>query len=164
MEQSKIAKWLLPVSQSSGRVLAVSSLSCRHSKISQWVSITYGLYAFQSGVFVLVSRLSECVNESFKSGFSFPFTSIVFLEIFPVGFQIHVFWGLFSPMQDLRAVECLLSLWVSTVPCCRGSIDLVSRSPSEGIITYVVVDLLGLREEVSSGFSYMAILNPVLIC
>lgn len=40
----------------------------------------------QSGVFVLVSRLSEFVSESFKSGLSFPFSSVVFLEIFPCWF------------------------------------------------------------------------------
>lgn len=35
-----------------------------------------------------------------KSRFSFPYISIVFLNVFPVVFQSQVFWGLVSPMQD----------------------------------------------------------------
>ena len=37
----------------------------------------------------------------FKSGFFIPCSSIGSLDIFPVGFQSQVFWGLVSPVQDL---------------------------------------------------------------
>lgn len=78
-----------------------SCLSGRHSKLSTWVSFTCGLHPFLSGVFALVSGLSESVHEPFKSGFSFPYSSIVFLGIFNVGFQSQVFWDLVFIVLDL---------------------------------------------------------------
>lgn len=51
---------------------------------------------------MLVSRLNESVHEPFNGGFPFPYNSIVFLDIFPIGFQRQVFWELISAVQDLR--------------------------------------------------------------
>ena len=49
-------------------------------------------------VFALVLVSSESVHELFKSRFSVPCSSIVFLDIFFIGFQSQVFWGLISPV------------------------------------------------------------------
>lgn len=51
---------------------------------------------------MLVSGSSVFACEPFKAGFSFPHSSVVFLDVLSVGFQRQVFWGLISPMQDLR--------------------------------------------------------------
>ena len=48
----------------------------------------------------MVLGLSEFAHDPFKSGFSIPYSFIVFLGTFPVSFQSQVFGGL-SPVQDL---------------------------------------------------------------
>lgn len=50
---------------------------------------------------MLVSRLNESTHKPFMSGFSFPSFSVVFLDVFSVGFQRQMFGGLISPVQDL---------------------------------------------------------------
>lgn len=42
------------------------------------------------------------MHESFKSRFSIPYSFIVFLGIILAGFQSQMFWGLVSPVKDLR--------------------------------------------------------------
>lgn len=77
-----------------------------------------------------------------RVGFLFP-SALWFSWSYSLVFFKSMCFGGLSQMQDLRAVEPPLSLWVLAVPCCGGSVDSVSKSPSEGIIPYVV-DLLGL--------------------
>lgn len=57
--------------------------------------------AFQTGVFVLDSGARESVSP-LKSRFSIPYRSMFFLDVILIGFQSQAFWGLVSPMQDLR--------------------------------------------------------------
>ena len=59
----RLEKWLPPVSQSPESIPTRSCLSSRCFKISRWVPSTYGSCTFQSGVFVLVFRWSECECE-----------------------------------------------------------------------------------------------------
>ena len=89
------------VSQSLGSILTGSCLSSRCFKINKWVHFTCGPRAFQSGAFALVWGSSEFDHGPFKRGFSIPCSAIVFLDIFPIGFQSQVFWGLLSPVQDV---------------------------------------------------------------
>lgn len=77
-------------------------LSCKYFKINKWVSCTYDPYAFLYGIFVLVSGFIKSVHEPFKIGLFFSYSSIVFLDIFPFGFQNQVFWWFIFPVQDLR--------------------------------------------------------------
>lgn len=104
-----------------------------------------------------------------KSRFSFPSSSIVFLHTFPVGYQSLMFWVLISPVHDLRLRvtdkefksftlqenEILAdygmayygvhisasSAHIVAVPCREGFVHPASKSPSEGIIPYVVIDV-----------------------
>ena len=92
---------LWPVSQFPGSVSVGSCLSGRCFKISKWVPFTYGPCVSQYGVFVLVFRSSEFACTPFRSGFSVPYCSIIFPDIFPIGFQSQVFWALVFPVQDL---------------------------------------------------------------
>lgn len=57
-------------------------------------------------------------------------------------------------------LEVSLSLMFVLAFCCGGFVHSVFRSSSEGIIPYILVDLLSPSEEVSSGFSFGTILNP----
>lgn len=57
---------------------------------------------FWSGIFALVSRLSESACKPFKSRCSFPYTSVAFLNVLPVDFQSQGFYSLSSPVYDLR--------------------------------------------------------------
>lgn len=50
----------------------------------------------------LLSMSSEPAHELFKSGLFCHYSFIVFLNIFLVTFQSWVFWGLLSPVQNLR--------------------------------------------------------------
>ena len=70
-------------------------------KISKWVTFTYGPWAFQSSVFALFSCHGNCVGVLWGK-ISVPWSSVVFLHVFSVGFQSQVFWGLVSLVQDLR--------------------------------------------------------------
>lgn len=76
--------------------------SCWPAKISKWVSFTCGLWAFWSDVFALASRLSGSVYCTFKSGFCYLYSPIVFLSILSVAFQSQMFQELISLAQDLR--------------------------------------------------------------
>lgn len=53
-----------------------------------------------------------------------------------------------------------LSQWYPLTLWCGGSVHLIFRSFSKGIIPYVVANLLRLWEEVNSGSSYTTIFNP----
>ena len=45
----------------------------------------------------------ESVCKHFKKRFFIPCSSVVFLDIYPIGFQSQMFWELLSPVQDLGA-------------------------------------------------------------
>lgn len=73
----------------------------------------------------------------------------------------------FVPLRSLLPAKCC-PLCISVSALCliavpqKGhpvSVHPVSQSPSEGMILYVVVDLLCPWEELSSGFSYTSVLN-----
>lgn len=90
------------MSQSLDKFSAVSCFSGKCLKIGKWVSFTYGLSTFQTGAFVLVTRLNESTHEPFKCGFSVPYR-FIFLNIMPIGFQSQVFGSeLFSPVKGLK--------------------------------------------------------------
>ena len=78
-----------------GSILTGFCLSGIRFKISKWVPLAYGLGTFQSAIFVLVFRSSEFVHEPFKSRFFTSYSSIVFLDIFPVGFLREVYGSSF---------------------------------------------------------------------
>lgn len=59
----------------------------------------YGLGTFQTSAFELGPRVSKSVH--FKSSFSIPYSSIVFLDVIPIGFQSQAFRGLISSTQNL---------------------------------------------------------------
>lgn len=63
---------------------------------------------------------------------------------------VFYFYFFFLPFQD-----CIFppSTQLSAIPC-EGSVHTVSRSPLEGFIPYVVVYLLCLWEDVSSGLPF----------
>lgn len=90
------------MSPSPGSVPTGSYHSDRCFKISEWVAFTYGPCALQSGVFVLIFWLDESVHDLIKSRFFIPYRSMIFLDVFPIGFQSWVFWGFVPPVQDLR--------------------------------------------------------------
>lgn len=52
--------------------------------ISQWISFTYGLGAFQIATFALGLEVSEFVLEPFKSGISVPHSLVGLLELGPI--------------------------------------------------------------------------------
>lgn len=85
-------RWLLPLSQSLGESWLIPD-SGRCFKINKWVSFTCDLCTIQTGGFVLVSGSVEFAHEPFNSGFSVPYSFIIFLDIIPVDFQSPVFWG-----------------------------------------------------------------------
>lgn len=60
----------------------------------------------------------------------------------------------FFPFQDQIFAS---STHLGAVPCCGSFVCPVSRYPSEGIIPYVVVDMLYLWEELSLVSSYAVI-------
>lgn len=67
-------------------------------------------------------------------------------------------WGVFFFLGDtIFASPICLDL------CCGGSLHPVFQSFLEGTILYVAVDLLCLKEEVSSVSSYATILNLLLM-
>lgn len=78
-----------------------SSGSC--FKMSNWVSFTFGLGAFQTAAFGLGLRASESACKPFKSGFSIPYISVVLQDLIPVYIK---FEGLISLVHDPR-VEVL---------------------------------------------------------
>lgn len=80
-------KWLLTVSPSPGSVPTGSYHSDRCFKISEWVAFTYGPCSLQSGVFVLILGLDESVHDLIKRRFFIPYSSMIFLDVFPIGFQ-----------------------------------------------------------------------------
>lgn len=63
----------------------------KNSPTIERASFTYGLCTFQSDVFVLGPGTSESVHKPFKSEFSIPYSSIVFLDAIPIGVQSQVF-------------------------------------------------------------------------
>lgn len=52
--------------------------------------------------FLLVFRLSESVGMSFKSEFSIPYSSIAFLNILPIDFQIQRYLGAHFSYTEFR--------------------------------------------------------------
>lgn len=46
--------------------------------------------------------IDESTHELFNSRFSFPYSSMVFLDVFPISFQSQVFLELVSHVQNLR--------------------------------------------------------------
>lgn len=58
--------------------------------------------SFKNAAFVLGPRLSESLCEPFKNELSFPYSSVVVLDILPTGFESHVFWGLVCLVQGPR--------------------------------------------------------------
>lgn len=60
-----------------------------------------------------------------------------------------------QPLRHSGAPRC-----GSIIVCCKGAVQLVFRSFSEGIISYVAMDLVCLRE-VGSGSSYATILDAL---
>lgn len=77
-------------------------LSKRSVKASRSPSFTYSLGTFQTGVLALDAGSRESLWKPFKSNFSIPYSSMVLLDITPVGSQSHTFWGLIPPVQDLE--------------------------------------------------------------
>lgn len=71
----------------------VSNLFDRCLKISKWVSLIYGLGAFQTHALVLGPGVSESICESFKSGLFVSYISIIFLDTIPIVSQSQIFWG-----------------------------------------------------------------------
>lgn len=63
------------------------------------VGLVCGLAAFQTVAFLLDLRASRSVHESFKSGYSIPFNSMISLELIPIDFQNQAFWGLIFLLQ-----------------------------------------------------------------
>ena len=98
------------MTHSLGSILTGSCLSGSCFKINKYVPFSYGPWAFQSVVFALVFRYSEFMREPFKSMFSVPWSSVVFLDIFSVDFQSQIFWGLVFPVQGLGVGVELKSL------------------------------------------------------
>lgn len=96
---SKIAwehkKWFPSLSQSLGSVPALSCLC--HMLQDYCVPFPYGQCTFQPGASVLELGSSEPACEPLKNGFSVPYDSPVFPDIFPI-VQSQVFWGLVSPV------------------------------------------------------------------
>lgn len=73
-----------------------SGLSGGCSKTSKWDSFAYGLCSFDM-YFTLLSRSRDYYAcKLFQSKFSFSYSCIVFLVIFPVGFQNQAFGELVS--------------------------------------------------------------------
>ena len=93
LNRTRSQKWLLSVCQFPGRAPTGFCLSSKYFKINKWVSFTYDQYVFLYGVFVLVSGCIKSVHEPFKIGVFFSCRSIVFLYVFPFGFQSQVLWG-----------------------------------------------------------------------
>ena len=58
----------------------------------------FSICCFSAGL-----QSSESVCGPFKSRFSFPWSSIVFLGVFSISFQSLVFWDLISLVLDLKA-------------------------------------------------------------
>ena len=76
--------------------------------------------------FLLVLGSSQTLHEHFTSRLSVPCSSIVFLGVFPIGFQNHVFWGLISTLKDLSSLlrEKIMALWcLLTVDCRRKGVS-----------------------------------------
>ena len=72
--------------------LVLSSLvDASRSVIESLLSMIYVLFHLMG--FLLVFRLSESAGMSFKSEFSIPCSSIVFLNMFPIDFQIQRYLG-----------------------------------------------------------------------
>jgi len=85
------------------RVLTGFCSSSRCLNIKNFIFFTYGLGSSQTAAFVLGPRESESAYEAFKSRISlFPYSLMALLDVSPVGFQSHTFWGLISLVQVLR--------------------------------------------------------------
>ena len=80
----------------------------RASKVSLFCQWTLHF----SGVFVLVSGMGESVHGPFKSRFFFLWSLMVFLGVFPIGFQSqqsHVLWDLISTMLNSKVVMSVVA-------------------------------------------------------
>lgn len=56
----------------------------------------------ENAAFAFSSRMGEPVHEPFKSRFYVSYSSVVLLDIIPIGFQSQIFRCLFSLVPDLR--------------------------------------------------------------
>lgn len=85
------------------RVTTNFCLAKRSFKSRKWLSFTYSLGTFQTGVLALDSGAWASLCKPFKSKFSIPYSFMVLLGITLTGSQSHTFWGLISPVRGSRA-------------------------------------------------------------
>lgn len=96
-------------------------------------SLSHLVYAHFKCVFVFgVGDKWACI-QSFKDGFSIPFySSILFLDIIPIGFQSQVFEGLVSVVQN-----CGWGTWCrAQIPCLSGKILLIANFYVWGLFVF----------------------------
>lgn len=144
-------------------------------KIRKWVPFTYFFVLFDL-VFLHWCTGHVVCMWALKSRFSFLYSSVVYLDVLPVGFQSQLFFGLISPVPDLRVripnVELKSLTPQGKVPCLWGHFQswnavlgvcskTVSLPPPPISVPSLVVDTL---HPVSKSPSKRIIPNVYLLC
>ena len=98
-------------------------------KIGKWIFFTYSLGAFQTASFVVGPRVSESIDEPFKSRILVPYSPLGLLNINPVGFQTIHFGGL-SLQCWSQGLGCLM--WGTNPSLLRKKLHICEILPDYG--------------------------------
>lgn len=66
--------------------------------------------------------------------------------------------------RDISALPTCFEAGIFSLPSCAGAAQLVCESLSQGTVLCVAVDLVCLRELVTSGASYVALMDQNSVC